>query len=167
MFREMRRKRQLLPTERTEEILRTGNTGVLGVEGDDGYPYTVPVNYVYEEGTVYFHCAKSGHKLDAIRRNDKVSFCVIDQETIVPKEFTTYFRSAVVFGRASEVEDEAEKRRILRLLNTKYAPGLETAGDQEIEKEWKAVCIVKVEVEHMTGKEAIELVRAAERDNGL
>ena len=159
MFRELRRKRQQLPNELTEEILLKGTTGILGVSGDDEYPYTVPVNYVYEDGKIYFHCAKSGHKLDSIRKNDKVSFCVINKEQIVPEEFTSYFRSAIAFGRASEVEDDQEKLRIMRLLNAKYSPGLDEAGEKEIQRDWKILCVIQIEVEHLTGKEAIELVK--------
>lgn len=159
MFREMRRKRQLLPNEMSEDILRTGRTGVLGVSGDEGYPYTVPVNYVYEDGAIYFHCAKSGHKLDSIRKSDKVSFCVIDKEQIVPEEFTAYFRSVIAFGRASEVTDEEEKRKAMRMLNGKYSPGLDEAGENEIQKEWNILCVIRIRIEHLTGKEAIELVK--------
>ncbi len=158
MFRELRRKKQLLPENLTREILAQGVTGVLGVSGDDGYPYAVPLNYAYAENTIYFHCAKAGHKLDAIRRNDKVSFCVIDKEDIVPEAFTTYFRSVIAFGRAAEVTEDDEKLRAIRLLNRKYAPGLEEKGENEIKKEWNILSIVRIGIEHMTGKQAIELM---------
>ncbi|HIU77008.1 MAG TPA: pyridoxamine 5'-phosphate oxidase family protein [Candidatus Pelethocola excrementipullorum] len=157
MFREMRRKKQLLSHTAAEEILMKGLTGVLGVSGDDDYPYTVPVNFVYDNGTIYFHCAKSGHKLDAIRKNHKVSFCVIDKEQIVPEEFTAYFRSVIAFGKAMEVEEDDEKLKVMRLLNQKYSPGLDEAGEREIQREWKILCVIKIQVEHLTGKEAIEL----------
>ena len=158
MFREMRRKKQLLPDAVSEEILSNGITGILGVSGDGGYPYTVPLNYAYEDKSIYFHCAKAGHKLDAIRRSDKVSFCVIDRDEIVPEEFTAYFRSVIAFGRAAKVEDEEEKLHAMRLLNRKYAPGLDEAGEKEIQREWGILCVVRIRVEHMTGKEAIELM---------
>ena len=102
MFREMRRKKQQLAPERVEEILSRRTAGTLAVLGDEGYPYAVPLSYVYHNGRIYFHCAKAGHKLDAIRGCDKVSFCVIDQDEIVSAEFTTYFRSVIVFGRARD-----------------------------------------------------------------
>lgn len=159
MFREMRRKKQLLPAELTEAVMKSGITGVLGVLGDEGYPYTVPVNYVYEQRVIYFHCAKAGHKLDAIRREPKVSFSVIHQEEIVPEAFTAYFSSAIAFGRAAEVTDDEEKRRAMRMLNKKYAPGRNEAGEEEIQKFWTSLCVVKIEVEHLTGKEAIELAK--------
>jgi len=159
MFREMRRKKQLLDHAVAEEILTNGKTGILAVTGDDDYPYTVPLNYTYDNGMIYFHCAKAGHKLDSIRKNSKVSFCVIDNDQIVPEKFTTFFRSVVAFGKASEVESDSEKLRIMRLLNKKYAPGLDEAGEKAIENEWKILCVVQIDVEHLTGKEAIELVK--------
>ena len=83
MFREMRRKRQALPLERCEEVLRRGTSGVLALSGDGGYPYAVPISYCYDGSRLYFHCAKEGHKLDAIRREPRASFCVIDQDQVV------------------------------------------------------------------------------------
>ena len=85
MFREMRRKKQLLSEEACIAVLDRGTSGVLAVSGDDGYPYTVPLSYVYCDGKIYFHSAKSGHKIDAIKNSSKVSFCVIDQDKIVPE----------------------------------------------------------------------------------
>ena len=82
MFREMRRKRQALSKEECEEILLRATSGVLAVSGDDGYPYAVPLSYVYEEGKLFFHCAKAGHKLDAIFRNEKASFGVVGQDKV-------------------------------------------------------------------------------------
>ena len=84
MFREMRRKRQQLSEEECEVILKRGTSGVLAVSGDDGYPYAVPLSYVYDGGRLFFHCAKSGHKMDAMLRCSKVSFCVIDQDPDCP-----------------------------------------------------------------------------------
>ena len=98
MFREMRRKKQQMSGDACDELLFRGTSGVLALSGDDGYPYAVPISYVYDGEKIYFHCAKSGHKLDAIKRNPKASFCVIGQDQIVPEEYTTYFRSVIAFG---------------------------------------------------------------------
>ena len=87
MFREMRRKKQALPKEDCAAILNRGTSGVLALAGDNDYPYAVPISYVYDGEKLYFHCAKSGHKLDAICRNPKASFCVIDQDQIVSEEY--------------------------------------------------------------------------------
>ncbi|MCD8150926.1 MAG: pyridoxamine 5'-phosphate oxidase family protein [Clostridiales bacterium] len=156
MFREMRRKKQEIPQEESSEILRTGKTGILGVSGEDGYPYTVPVNYVYLDGKIYFHGAKTGHKMDAIKSCDKVSFCVIEKDDIVPEEMTTYFKSVVVFGRARILETDAEIRQAVKWLGLKYNKD-EAFVDSEIEREWNSLSCVEVTIEHMTGKEASEL----------
>ena len=86
MFGEMRRKKQALPLETCEKILERGNSGVLALEGEEGYPYAVPLSYFYEKQKIFFHCARNGYKIEAIKRNEKASFCVIDQDQIVPKE---------------------------------------------------------------------------------
>ena len=160
MFREMRRKNQQLSQGECEEVLRRNTSGVLAVLGDEGYPYAVPLSYAYDGGAVYFHCAKSGHKLDAIKRCDKVSFCVVDQDKVVPQEYTTYFRSVILFGRASILESEQEKRAALEKIAVKYSPvEPQESRDNEIAKSMAAVCIVKIDIEHITGKEAKELVK--------
>lgn len=158
MFREMRRKKQLLPGDVTERILEAGVVGVLGVTGDEDYPYTVPVNYVLEDGKLYFHSAIAGHKLDAIQRNNKVSFCVIDQDQVVPEKFTSFFRSVIVFGKAKIVADDRIKQHALDLLVSKYSPGLEKEGAEEIRSAWNRLVVVEITIDHVTGKEAIELV---------
>ena len=159
MFREMRRKKQALPIEECEAVLRRGTSGVLAVLGDGGYPYTVPLSYVYDGEKIFFHCAKTGHKLDAIRRESKVSFCVLDADQVVPAEYTTYYRSVVAFGRARVLEDVSEKRKALEKLAEKYSPELERGRSLEIDKQFAGVCMVEIQIEHLTGKEAIELVR--------
>ncbi|MEY8231675.1 pyridoxamine 5'-phosphate oxidase family protein [Oscillospiraceae bacterium 50-16] len=160
MFPAMRRKKQLLSQEETAAVLARGSSGVLALAGEDGYPYAVPLSYVYDGGRLYFHCARSGHKLDAIRRCEKASFCVIDQDQIVPEEYTSYFRSVIAFGRVRILEDEGEKRAAIEKLALKYAPD-STVEDrkQVIQKEWEPLCMLEMELDHVTGKEAIELVQ--------
>lgn len=159
MLHEMRRKKQFLSQELTEEILNKGVTGILAVSGVGDYPYAVPLNFVYETGKIYLHCAKAGHKLDAIRQNNKVSFCIIDKDDIVPEKFTANFRSAIAFGQVKEIEDDAEKLRVMRLLNKKYAPGLELEGEKEIQSGWKALAVLEIQIDQVTGKEAMDLVK--------
>ena len=154
----MRRKRQMLSAKESEEILRRMTNGTLTLHGDGGYPYAVPVSYVYSNGRIYFHTATQGHKVDALMRNDKVSFCVVEQDDVKSAEFTTYFRSVIAFGRARILTDETEKRAALQLLADKYSsgmPGLET----EIAKGFRHLLMVEIDIEHLTGKESIELVR--------
>lgn len=160
VFREMRRKKQLLPQQETEDILNRGTSGVLALLGDNGYPYAVPVSYVYNNGKLYFHSAKSGHKIDAIRRTAKASFCVIDKDLIVPEEYTTYFRSVIVFGQIRVIEDDSEKRTAIEKLAVKYAPEDSAANrDSAINREWKPLCMLEMTIDHITGKEAIELIK--------
>lgn len=162
MFREMRRKRQLLSDKDCLDIIARGTSGVLAVIGDEGYPYAVPLSYVYVDGKFYFHGAKSGHKLDAIRNNDKVSFCIIDKDQVVQEEFTTYFRSLIVFGRARIMDDEEAIRFAIDKLADRYSPDFKHLKQAAIDREYSAMAMIELEVEHMTGKEAIELVRAKE-----
>lgn len=161
MFREMRRKSQQLSAEETVRILKEGKTAILGLSGDDGYPYTVPINYVYDSEKIYFHCAKSGHKIDAMKRNSKVSFCVVDKDDVCVDKLTTYFSSAVLFGRARILEDEKEISDAAEKLALKYNCDMEFAR-REIENALKQLCCVEIEIEHMTGKECIELTRKRE-----
>lgn len=160
-FRGMRRGGQALSREACEAVLARGTSGVLAVAGDGGYPYAVPLSYVYQEGKVYIHCAVSGHKLDAVRRCPKVSFCVIDQDQVVPERYTTYFRSVILFGTARVLEDPAEIRRSIELLALRYAPEGDPAGRQaEIEGALDRLCMLEITAGHLTGKEAVELARA-------
>lgn len=160
MFRNMRRSKQVLSQEDCATVLNRGTSGVLAVAGDDDYPYAVPISYVYDENKIYFHCAKSGHKLDSIARNEKVSFCVIDEDKIVPEEYTTYFRSVIAFGKARILEEEVEKRAAIEKLAAKYTPDDESGRLAEIDKEFKALCMVEITIDHLSGKEAIEFVKA-------
>lgn len=160
MFREMRRKKQELSLEESIAVLMRGTSGVLAVQGDNGYPYAVPISYAYYDTHIYFHCAKAGHKLDAVKRDNKVSFCVIDKDEVIPEEYTSYFRSVIAFGTIRIIENEREKRDAIEKLALKYALA-DTAGHRNasIDKEWGALCMLEMTVEHLTGKEAVELVR--------
>lgn len=161
MFREMRRRNQELPAEACAEVLRRATCGVLAVDGDDGYPYAVPLSYVFDGERIYFHCARSGHKLDALRRNPKASLCVVDQDQVVPEQLTTYFRSVIVFGMVRELADDAECRAAVELLGRRYWPDApEGALEQEASSAWERLCVLEMTPEYITGKEAVELARA-------
>jgi len=159
MFRDMRRSKQVLPDADTAAVLNRCTHGVLACLGDDEYPYAVPLSYVYHGDKIYFHSAKAGHKIDAICKNPKVSFTVIDDDTIVSAKFTSFFRSVIVFGKA-RIAEEAEWRDAFAALIEKYA------GDQsqEAKQNELSVCtqsyIIAIDIQHMTGKEAIEYVNA-------
>lgn len=159
MFRPMRRSRQQLSNEETLAILAKGKTGVLGVIGEHGYPYTIPINYVYADGKIYLHGAKTGHKQDAIQSCDKVSFCVIEKDDVVAEELTTYFRSIVLFGRARKLEEEQEIFHAAEVLGLKYYSDKKSV-EKEIKQEWNALSCIEITIEQITGKESIELTRA-------
>lgn len=159
MFREMRRKAQQLPNNEAIQILESCTSGVLAVAGDDGYPYAVPLSYAYDDGKIYFHFATEGHKLDAIKRNDKASFCVIHTDEVIQETFTTQYRSVIVFGRAKILTDDKEKRRALECLVEKYSPNFISQGAASIERNWDKFCAGELRVEHMTGKAAKEFIK--------
>lgn len=162
MFREMRRNKQLLSPDETMEVMERCTNGVLACLGDEDYPYAVPLSYIYFNGRIYFHSAKTGHKIDAITKYPKVSFSVIDEDTIVSKEYTTYFRSVIAFGKARIVEGD-ERLEAFKALVKKYS------GDQPEDAQRKEIAgctkasLVAIDIEYITGKEAIEYVRAKQR----
>lgn len=173
MFREMRRKGQQITLQECAQILTRAKTGVLGLHGDDGYPYTVPLNFVYTPGrdavedapeqglgTIGFHCAVTGHKVDSIRRNEKVSFTVVDRDEIMPKERTTKYCSVIVFGRARILEGQEELRRAANAVGAKYSAGYEDLYLAETEDTIRrgTLCCVEITIDHMTGKIGKELL---------
>jgi hypothetical protein len=160
MFREMRRKKQLLSEAETIEILQSCTSGVLAVIGDNNYPYAVPLSYAYKDGKLFFHFAKAGHKLDSIVKNSRVSFCVIQTDHVIPDSLTTHFRSAIIFGGARILTEDSEKRNALECLVEKYSPEYITEGRSEIEREWNRVNVAEVKIEHMTGKAALEIINS-------
>jgi uncharacterized protein len=152
MFREMRRNKQHLSEDKIDEILTRHSSGVLAVHGENGYPYTIPLSYTYHQNHIYFHSANEGHKIDAIRNNDKVSFCVIDQDDVIQETFTTRYRSVIVFGRAQIITDPDLRQKALESLVRKYSPDFVEKGQQEILQGWDHVTIIVLEIEHKSGK---------------
>lgn len=166
MFRQMRRKDHEVSKMQALEWLQSKTCGVLSLSGDDGYPYGVPLNYVYHDGAIYFHSAKSGHKLDAISRNEKASFCVIVEEALVPERYTGMFRSVIVFGRMSLLTDLEEKRYALELLGTRFGPEEEKGTFEPAENLRKKVDgglhslhMLKLQIEHISGKASPKLMQ--------
>lgn len=160
MFREMRRRRQQLPAAEAISILENATAGVLALSEDGGYPYAVPISHVYADGKIFFHSALTGHKIELLKKNPKASFCVIQQDDVKPQEFTTYFRSVIVFGTVRILTDESEKMAAARLLGRRCCPNDEPALKAELEKSFNHMFMVEITIDHITGKEAIELVRA-------
>ena len=153
MFRPIRRKDRAMPGDECLKVLREASTGVLALSGDDGYPYAVPINYVFSDGKLYFHSAAEGHKIDALRRCDKASFCITDRERVCPEDYTTHYRSVIAFGRIRLLEDEREKHRALMLLADKYCAQMGHASHEKIiGAEMPGVAVLEMCVEHLTGK---------------
>ena len=151
----MRRFKQEISKEECEDILEKAPRGTLAVRGEMGYPYTIPVNHLYHEGKIYIHGAKAGHKHDAIMRSPKVSFCVLDEGVKYEGEWWNTFRSVICFGKASFLEDEQKKDRILRLIGGKYFPeGYDLENDMK--KNGPQADIIEITIEHMSGKKVRE-----------
>ncbi len=154
-FRPMRRFKQQMTDQECVDLLRSAPRGVLGVIGDGGYPYTVPLDFLYDGGCLYFHCAKEGHKLDAIRSCDKVSFCVLSEGKKEPGDWWYHFDSVICFGRIRVVEDPVESDNLLRKLGAKYFPqGYDLEDDMR--KNAPRALVLQLRVEHMSGKHVRE-----------
>lgn len=155
MNREMYKKERQISDEAARELFAKGNHGTLAVNGDDGYPYAVPVNYVYYGGSIYIHSAKYGYKIDAVQRDDKVCFSAILDSEIQQDKFTAAFRSIVAFGRISFVEDEAEKKRILEEFIYKMTPDFIEGGMKFVKGAIGKTALLKIEVEEIKGKQSL------------
>lgn len=155
MFRKMRRIKQELSDKECVRILKEEYRGFLSVLGDDDYPYVIPMNYVYNKGKIIMHSATEGHKVDAIQKHEKVSFCVLNQGSKVNGEWWYIFKSVVIFGKVEEINDPDEKVSNLRILGDKYFPSKEYTED-EIGKYLKNTLLLEINIEHMTGKTVTE-----------
>lgn len=153
MFRQMRKIKQKISQEECIEILKNEPRGVLALHGEDGYPYAIPMNQYYdeEENKIYFHSAKVGHKLDAMKANDKVSFCIYDKGFRKEGEWPLNIKSVVIFGRIKPVDGMDITVEKVRKLSLKHYPDPESV-EEEIEKSIKAVQLLELTIDHMTGK---------------
>lgn len=145
MFRPMRRPKNAIPDEQAKKLLREEKRGVIAMNGDDGYPFAIPVDYFYDEtaGKIYFHGAKSGYKVDALRRCDKVCFTVYGGETIREEAWAPYLRSVVVFGRCRLLEQSPETMALLKRFAMKYYPE-ERLADEEIRQDGAAAQLFEI-----------------------
>ena len=155
MFRPMRRFKQQLSAERCAEILKTEKRGVLSVIGDGGYPYAVPMNFVYDNGNLYFHSAVTGHKLDAVKNDPKASFCVMTGGELSGDGWSYFVESVIAFGRVTVVEDEAVRTEKLRRIGNKYFPD-EQKTEEELAKNAGRALVLELAVEHLSGKRVHE-----------
>ena len=149
----MRRSKQQLPDAEALEVLKHAKRGVLSLTGDDGWPYGLPINHYYDEetGKLYFHSGKTGHKIDAVRACEKASFCAMDEGVRMEGEWWLTFRSVVVFGRISFVEDYDEAVAVSRKLSLRFTDD-EAYIQHEIEQSGPGVLVFSLTPEHMTGK---------------
>ena len=147
----MRRKDKAMQDGAIISLLQNGEYGVLSTVDGNEQPYGVPLNYVLMNNCIYFHCALEGHKLDNLTANPKVSFCVVGRTKVLPAEFSTEFESVIVFGRAYFIEGE-QRYQALNALIEKYSPEFVSAGSAYIEKFDSQTNLVRIEIQHMTGK---------------
>lgn len=153
MFRKMRRIEKQKSNEECEKALQDAEYGVLAVIGDEGYPYAVPINFAYENGKLFFHStSRSSHKIEAIKQNEKVSFCTVSQADIVPEKFDTMYDSVIAFGRARVLENPDEIKNAMNALILKYSSEYMEQGMAYIQAEKGLFLAVEIKIEHMTRK---------------
>ncbi len=157
MFREIRKKQNEIDVTAAETLLQDSRRGILAVNGDDGYPYAIPVNYFYDrdDQKIYFHGARAGHKVDALKACDKGCFTVYGNETVKEESWAPFLQSTVVFGRCHLLEAGEKAMELLKRFAMKYYPD-EKMVDEEIRQAGKAVQIFEIEIEHLSGKEVQE-----------
>lgn len=153
----MRRMKRAISDEDARGLLAEGRRAVLAVNGDDGYPFAFPIDYRFDADAnkIYFHGAKAGQKVDALRRSDKVCLTVMGNERLEDGEWAPYVQSVVVFGRCRLVDDAAKTEAEVRRLALKYYPSAEEV-ERELEKYLSAVQLYEIEIEHLTGKQVQE-----------
>ena len=157
MFRELSRKNKAISEMECVKLLKEETRGVLSVLGDDDYPYGMPMNHFYneEDGCIYFHCGKSGHRLDAIRKHDKVSFCVYDRGVMEDEDWALHVNSVIVFGKLEVIDDMASIAEISTKLSHKFTHD-EAYIKKEIELYAKETLLLKLKPEHICGKRVKE-----------
>ena len=153
MFREVARKKQVLSHEECIDILKTAKRGVISVIGDDGYPYGTPLNHWYCEadGKLYFHGGKKGHRIDAMRACEKVSFVCTDGGEPSGEGWWLRFRSVIVFGRVEFINDDQKAIEIVRQITEKFI-GDDDYFAQELLEAGERTLVYALVPEHITGK---------------
>ena len=157
MFRPIRKKKNEISTDAAKALLRSSRRGVLAVNGDDGYPYAIPINYLYDEENekIIFHGAKAGHKVDALKKNDKICFTVFGNEMVKEEAWAPFLRSVVVFGRCHLVESQEDAIALVKKFAAKYYPNMDMVNE-EAASSGRAVQMFEIQIEHLSGKEIQE-----------
>ena len=154
-FREIRLRERAVSESEAREILARADHGVLATAGEDGWPYAVPVNHVLIGDALYVHCALEGHKLDNIAHEERICYCAVASACVLPEKLSTLYESAIVFGRASLVADEDERRRALKLLSERFF-GQGKEQDEHFEKSFaqhgRNTAVIRIAIERITGK---------------
>lgn len=151
-FHDIRRKDRLLSPEGVQTLLDSGEYGVLSMCAANGYAYGVPISFARDKNHIYFHCAREGHKIENLRSNPKVSFCIVGNTHVIPEQFTTAYESVVVFGKIVMDLDDEERRKGLRLLVKKYCPEYIELGEIYMEKSFKRTHVLRLDIDHISGK---------------
>ncbi|MDI9215828.1 pyridoxamine 5'-phosphate oxidase family protein [Clostridium tertium] len=151
MFKEIRRKDRKIETSEAIDILKKCEYGILSTVDENGYPYGVPLSYVYANNAIYFHSAVEGHKLENIKNNDKVSFCVVGQTDLLPDKFSTKYESVIIFGRAKEVFEDEKNEAFLELIN-KYSKDYIEKGKGYIKNASAKTKVIKLSIDYISGK---------------
>ncbi|MEG0924693.1 MAG: pyridoxamine 5'-phosphate oxidase family protein [Anaerovoracaceae bacterium] len=153
MFRTMRSEKNATSYKEAEAMLREATHGVLSVHGDEDYPYGVPISFAYEDGKIYFHGTSDGsHRINSIKKNPRVSFCVVTQDNILPEKFNTLYRSAIAFGTARVLTNPEEKAKAMDVILRKYSKDYLESGRKYAENDDARFCAVELTIEHLTGK---------------
>lgn len=148
----MRKSERQLDNDEIKNILDNGEYGILATTGENKYSYAVPLNYIYLDNTIYFHCALEGNKIENISYNNKVCFCVVRKADVISSKFTTKYKSAIAFGQASTVSDEDERRKVLYGFIQKFSPDFKKEGSIYIDKAISKTNIIKISIDHVTAK---------------
>jgi nitroimidazol reductase NimA-like FMN-containing flavoprotein (pyridoxamine 5'-phosphate oxidase superfamily) len=152
IFRDIRRKNREVPEHEAREILARASHGVLATAGAGGWPYAVPVNHVVAGDSIYVHGAPEGHKLDNLASDERVCYCAVASAEVMPEKLSTRYESAIVFGRAAVVVDDAERLRALELLAGRFCGGLTAAAQEVIRSSGPRAAVVRIRIERITGK---------------
>ena len=157
MFRTIRKKKNEISIDVAKELLRCSRRGILAVNGDNGYPYAIPINYLYDEDAhkIIFHGAKVGYKVDCLKACDKVCFTVCGNESIKEESWAPFLQSVVIFGRCNLVENQEDIIKLVKKFAMKYYPD-EKMVDEEVVSSGRAVQMFEIEIEHLSGKEVQE-----------
>lgn len=152
MSRSIRREDRRLDDATAKSLLIKGEYGILSTLDRNNQPYGIPVNYVVMEESIFFHCATEGHKLENITANKRVSFCVVGKTELIPEKFSTRYECVIVSGDADIIEDGVQKKNALRAMVNKYAPDHMTSGENYIDKLMDQTAVVRVSIDHLSGK---------------